>query len=144
MSWTAGVADSIGVAEDAFRLIMGMCFGKWHVSNLKSRQYVQVILVFIWKLMHLWSPDHSLHFLNYVFLRLLKKELQIVKHWTGKYERDLVIFFYVLLNNCLWFSTAYPVMLVHNLFVKRQPATVQHVYFVATGMALAYWALGSE
>jgi len=64
MSWTAGVADSIGVAEDAFRLIMGMCF-------------------------------------------------------------------------------AYPVMLVHNLFVKRQPATVQHVYFVATGMALAYWALGT-
>ena len=28
MSWTASVADSIGVAEDAFRLIMGMCFGK--------------------------------------------------------------------------------------------------------------------
>lgn len=63
MSWTASVADSIGVAEDAFRLIMGMCF-------------------------------------------------------------------------------AYPVMLVHNLFVKRQPAYVQHLYFLGTGLALAYWALG--
>jgi len=64
MAWTQDVADSLGVAEDAFRLIAGMIF-------------------------------------------------------------------------------VYPVMLVHNLFLKRQSATIQHLYFIITGMLLAYWTLGA-
>jgi len=65
MVWTQDVADSLGVAEDAFRLIAGMIF-------------------------------------------------------------------------------VYPVMLVHNLFLKRHSATVQHLYFIITGMLLAYWTLGAD
>ena len=50
----------------------------------------------------------------------------------------------LLLTQIVIQISAYPVMLVHNLFVKRQSANVQHCYFVVTGLGLAYWALGGK
>jgi hypothetical protein len=43
------------------------------------------------------------------------------------------------------FISAYPVFLLHNKSrLRRWPAEIQHVYFVLTGMCIAYWTLGGE
>lgn len=40
---------------------------------------------------------------------------------------------------------AYPVFLLHNKSrLRRWPAEIQHVYFVLTGMCIAYWTLGAR
>ena len=41
--------------------------------------------------------------------------------------------------------SVYPVFLLHNKSrLRRWPAEVQHIYFIFTGMCIAFWTLGGK
>ena len=48
-------------------------------------------------------------------------------------------------NNSLLFRfAAYPIFALHRMYLKKSPSSTQHLYFLLTGMVMAWWAVGCE
>lgn len=40
--------------------------------------------------------------------------------------------------------SAYPIFMLHRMYLKKSPSSTQHLYFLVTGMFMAWWAVGNE
>ena len=42
------------------------------------------------------------------------------------------------------FLSGYPLFLLHRQFLRKSPPFLQHAFFALSGMAIAYWSIGSD